>query len=165
MNNKSTLKFGVAILTLICAFCAMNFALAKPSNVPLDADSAVIRTYFAPLGPNHQPSKTKQKNFQCSEQIFTVLELSEYPAGKHDLVVKWIDPSRNVREHTQYSFGVSDSGQTKLWAWLELAPAAGSSLIAWMNPAAGLEEFIGTWDVEVKINNRMVSKRQFEVIC
>ena len=63
------------------------------------------------------------------------------------------------------AFGVSDSGQTKLWAWLELAPAAGSSLIAWMNPAAGLEEFIGTWDVEVKINNRMVSKRQFEVIC
>ena len=165
MNKKSTFTVGIATLTLLCALCAMNFALAKSNSDWSDAGNAVIRTYFAPLGPNHQPSKTKQKSFQCSEQIFTVLELSEYPAGKHDLAVKWIDPSRNVREHTRYSFGVSDSGQTKLWAWLELAPAAGSSLIAWMNPAAGLEEFIGTWDVEVKINNRMVSKRQFEVIC
>ena len=165
MSKKRILTFGKASLTLFCALCAVNFALAKSNTMQFDAENAIIRTYFAPLGANHQPSKTKQKNFQCSEQIFTVLELSEYPAGKHDLAVKWIDPSRNVREHTQYSFGVSESGRTKLWAWLELAPAAGSSLIAWMNPAAGLEEFIGTWDVEVKINNRLISKRQFEVIC
>ena len=82
MNKKSTLKFGVAILTLICAFCAMNFALAKPSNVPLDADSAVIRTYFAPLGPKPSAEQDQAKKLSMFRTDFYGSRIKRIPCGQ-----------------------------------------------------------------------------------
>lgn len=169
LNMRINYRNHLRALLVCCGVTALGgsyaLAAAEQNAAARTAENAVIRAYFAPMGADNGPSPDKQSDFDCTEPIFTVLELSEYPAGKHHLGVKWIDPSRNVREHTQYSFGVSESGQTKLWAWLELSPATGAALISWLNPAAGLEEFVGTWDVEIKINNRLIAARQFDVTC
>jgi hypothetical protein len=186
-NTAQTIrKLRIVLVVIVCSFASISFAMSSISGrlhtakgaenidtpeatetigTAAKLDESVIRTYLAPLGANQQPSSTKREHFDCSEQIFTVVELSQYPIGKHHLAVKWIDPGRGVREHTQYPFGVGKSGQTKLYAWLELTRSAGAGLVAWMNPAAGLEEFVGTWDVEIKIDNRLVATRQFEVSC
>ena len=155
MITQRTLVSLTALLTFWCA----------DSGVRAQPNAPVLKTYTAPLGAKSQPSYQELTHFGCTDQIYTVLEMQDYPAGKYHLAVKWIDPSKNVREHTQYPFAVNASGDTKLWAWLALSRAPGAGMIAWLNPAAGLEEFVGTWNVEVKIDDRLVSKLNFDVTC
>ena len=156
-QRKNSAPMGIlgALMVVALLFSVMSTA----------ANATSLIAYTAAEGEQSKPSAQKEQHFECSEQIFTVLEVSDYPAGKYDLAVKWIDPTRDVREHTQYPFTVGSAGNTKLWAWLELSRAPGAAMISWLNPAAGLEEFVGTWDVEVKIDNRLVSTLQFDVIC
>jgi hypothetical protein len=93
-----------------------------------------------------------------------VVELSHLPKTKYDLAIVWIDPSNTERERTVYPFTVV-ADETRLWSWLSLSPSAGAAMIQWINPAAGLEEFVGPWTVEIRINDRKITSKSFEVIC
>ena len=154
MKQRALLIFATSLVA--CLYLSSN---------GVRAGTAGLKTYTAPIGAKSQPSVKPQQHFDCSEQIYTVLEMQDYPVGRYQLDVKWIDPAKNIRERTQYPFSVGASGDTKLWAWLALSRAPGAGMIAWLNPAAGLEEFVGTWDVEVKIDNRLVSTLHFDVVC
>lgn len=110
------------------------------------------------------PLYAPQEIFDCTDKIYTVLELQNHPLGKHQLSVRWIDPNGTVREHTQYDFHVRIQN-TRLWAWLSLSRGFGSGMLKWANPAAGLEEFIGLWEIDVKVDGKRVSKENFEVSC
>jgi len=37
--------------------------------------------------------------------------------------------------------------------------------LQWINPAAGMEEFIGDWTVSVKVKDKFDQKITFEVLC
>ena len=92
------------------------------------------------------------------------MELSDYPVGTYQLSVAWIDPALDVRERTEYEFRVRES-ETRLWAWLTLSRATGAGLLQWINPAAGLEEFVGGWRIEVSVNDQKLASSDFEVVC
>lgn len=148
--------------------CSMVFLLAHTSVLqPASATEkrkASAKVYFS-LGDKYElPLKEEKLNFDCSDKIFTVVELNHLPKTKYDISIVWKDPSNIERERTEFPFTVARA-ETRLWSWLSLSPANGAAMIQWVNPAAGLEEFIGPWTVEVRINNKKISTKHFEVIC
>ena len=155
------------ILTL-CVLIAVTFlckeAQAEDSQA-LNTESALEnKLYFALEDENGLPQASKQTTFDCSDKVYQMVELSNYSPGRHHLSVRWVDPNSKTRELTEYWFHVKTK-ETKLWAWLSLHRATGAGLMQWINPAAGLEEFIGLWNVEVRVDDKPIGKPQFEVSC
>ncbi|MFT6100569.1 MAG: hypothetical protein ACJAYF_003127 [Arenicella sp.] len=144
-------------------FLSVFITSVTPSSAA-EKNKASSKVYFA-LGDQHQfPLTEERSSFGCSDKIFTVVELSHLPKTKYDLAIVWIDPSNTERERTVYPFTVV-ADETRLWSWLSLSPSAGAAMIQWINPAAGLEEFVGPWTVEIRINDRKITSKSFEVIC
>ena len=110
------------------------------------------------------PSNEVLTDFDCNDKIYSVVELENYKKGRHELSVQWIDPNDTTRENTQYPFHVLED-EVKLWAWLSLSRARGAGMLQWLNPAAGLEEFIGPWKIEVRIDGNKIATKSFEVSC
>lgn len=130
-----------------------------------DAPATKTHTTYFSLSDQHGFPLTEEKtNFDCEDKIYTVVTLNTYPKGRHDLSVRWKDPSGETRETTNYPFYIREN-ETRLWAWLSLRRATGASLLQWINPAAGLEEFVGPWTVDVHIDNKKIDSKQFEVLC
>jgi len=150
-------------IVLTVAFLSAFIISITPSSAA-EQNKASSKVYFT-LGDQHQFPLTEERNsFGCSDRIFTVVELSHMPKTKYDLAIVWIDPSNTERERTEYSFSVV-AEETRLWSWLSLSPSTGAAMIQWINPAAGLEEFVGPWTVEIRINGRRITSKNFEVIC
>ena len=125
-----------------------------------------IRIYHTHSNQHQAPLTEPSKEFACTDKIFTVLELNHYPNGKYQLSIQWIDPNDRVRETSRYPFNITKQNKpTKLWTWLSLSRAQGAGILAAFNPAAGLEEFIGKWRSEVRINNTLIGSADFMVLC
>ena len=122
------------------------------------------KVYLA-LGDKHdRPLSFQKEAFDCSEKIFAVAELQKFPQGKHEFSVRWIDPAETTREHTRYPFHVNNES-TRLWSWLSLKRGAGAGMLQWLDPSAGLEEFIGPWTVEVSVDGKRLARMTMEVNC
>lgn len=160
MNVQALSKKAIALsMAFLCAY-----SLSLKSATADDKKKVKAKVYFA-LGNQHEfPLDEERKYFACSDKVFTVVELSNLPKTKYDLTIVWKDPSETERERTEYPFTVA-AAETRLWSWLSLAPSKGAAMIQWINPAAGLEEFVGPWTVEVRINNKKISTKSFEVVC
>jgi len=137
-------------------------AAQEQTNETKKEKSALV--YYSLADEFNAPTKEALVDFDCTDKIFSVIELSNYPKGKHLLSVRWIDPSDAQREHTKYEFHVNRA-EVRLWAWLSLSRAQGAGMLTWINPAAGLEEFVGEWTVEVRVNNKLISDSAFIVSC
>jgi len=162
--NTLGVKIKAAAFTVafLCVFSTPH-SISRASSEQNETEISA-KVYFT-LGDQHEfPQKEERKHFSCSDKIFTVVELSNLPKTKYKLAIVWKDPSQAERERTEYPFTVINQ-ETRLWSWLSLSPSKGASMIQWINPAAGLEEFIGPWTVEVKINNKKISTKSFEVVC
>jgi hypothetical protein len=153
-----------AILIAMAFFFCINLSKTRAIEKSSEQASRSERTYFALENEHGAPFKKKLEVFDCSDKIFTVVELQDYPIEKYHLSVRWQDPYGTTREHTRYDFHIRES-ETRLWAWLKLSRATGAGMIQWLNPAAGLEEFIGEWQVTVKINDHTVATNTFTVSC
>ena len=153
--RKATL--GVAFLF---AVMLTNPILAKAESEP----SPSTKIYLALADEHERPLAFEKKSFDCTEKIFAVAELKHFPKGKHEFSVRWIDPADTVREHTRYPFHVHNE-DTRLWSWLSLRRGAGAGMLQWLDPSAGLEEFIGPWTVEVHIDGKQLASLTMEVNC
>ena len=159
--NKTFFSRSIKAAIIVMAFILPGSSIAESDPTPNDTSHKIYNTLIDELG---FPSKQAKQSFDCSDKIYTVVELRNYAPGKHELSIKWIDPAGDLREHTQYPFHVVKQ-DTRLWAWLNLYRATGAGLLQWIDPAAGLEEFIGSWTIEVRIDNKRLTKQNFEVIC
>ncbi|MFT5571452.1 MAG: hypothetical protein ACI9FR_000366 [Cryomorphaceae bacterium] len=128
-------------------------------------DTAQSRVYYALADRTKAPQLEGVGEFDCTDKIYTVLELENFAVGKHQFSVRWIDPAGQLREHTQYPFNVQNSTEHRLWAWLLLSRARGAGMLTFVNPAAGLEEFIGEWKIEVRVDDKLLDSGKFDVIC
>ena len=157
--------FTAILLMAVLLFTLVLQAEGAMSGKPeMEPGQNGVYIYFSLANRHNAPSKEARDIFDCTDKIFTVVELDDYQRGRHQLSVRWIDPADQTREKTEYPFTIS-SDQTRLWAWLSLSRARGAGMLQWINPAAGLEEFIGPWQVEVRIDNKLIGKGQFEVSC
>ncbi|NND00152.1 MAG: hypothetical protein HKN85_08220 [Gammaproteobacteria bacterium] len=160
MINSLQKAIGISMaFFLLTGTCLAAASKQEPNDRPPDHS-----IYFSLADQHGFPLTTPAEIFDCSDKIYTVVDLSRYPLGKHELSILWIDPADSSREHTQYAFHVREN-ETRLWAWLSLSRAQGAAMLQWLNPAAGLEEFIGPWTVEVRIDNRKIASKNFEVSC
>ena len=164
MRNR--IKRNSRAITLVMAFFMPSLAVVAGLESVEDAESVepTHSTYLSLANEFGAPTSDQRLIFDCSDKIYVVAELRDYPTGKHQLAVKWVDPNQATRETTNYPFYVRDSN-TRVWAWLSLARGAGAGIMQWIDPTAGLEEFIGEWTVELRIDGRKISETRFEVSC
>ena len=159
MHSKfQTLLSNRKASTLVLAFFVAIASVASQAEV-WSHD-----VYITVADAQEIPLSEPRDKFDCGDKIYTVVTLNNYSLGRHELSVLWIDPAGTTRENTQYPFHVVEES-AKLWAWLSLSRARGAGMLQWLNPAAGLEEFIGPWNIEVRIDGKKIASREFEVIC
>ena len=146
-------KFLWAIC-LVFTFSYYNIALSgSPHNVYLTAtESEGI--------PVQQPAT----EFSCSDKIFAVIELSGLSKDKHKLDAVWRDPQGKDREFTEYEFQAHNNNE-RIWVWLKLHRPAEAALVSFINPSAGMDEFIGQWELRLAIDNEPFETKSFNVLC
>ena len=102
--------------------------------------------------------------FGCTDKIYAVIEIDGLSRDKHKLDAIWRDPRGKDREHTEYEFMVHNSTE-RIWVWLKLHRPMEAAIVAFMNPSAGMDEFIGEWELHLAIDNKQIDKRSFSVLC
>jgi len=117
------------------------------------------------LSSNFQSEKTVPKSsFDCDQKIFAVLLLQNYPEKTHNIFIKWIDPYEQERESTEIPTYTSKA-DVYTWSSLSLHRDVTAGMLQWINPAAGMEEFIGEWKVKVMIDDKLIVTEKFTVVC
>lgn len=112
---------------------------------------------------NNQPLNQPGNQFDCSDRIYVVVFAAGLSTDSHELKVRWLDPTGELRELTRYQF--KGKPATKTWAWLQLDGGSAAIVGQMFDPSFGMEEFIGEWKAEIFINNERVSEKPFRVLC
>ena len=110
------------------------------------------------------PKAEPATEFSCSDKIYAVLELRGLSKENHQLDALWRDPQGKDREHTEYEFQVQSDMQ-RIWVWLKLHRPPEAALVSFMNPSAGMDEFIGTWELRLIIDGETIEKKSFSILC
>ncbi len=151
MANVSKLIWAAC---LVATYSYGNTVLsASPHNVYLTAsESEGI--------PVQQPAT----EFSCSDKIYAVIELSGLSREMHKLDAVWRDPQGKDREFTEYEFQANNDSE-RIWVWLKLHRPAEAALVSFINPSAGMDEFIGKWELHLAIDNEPLETKSFSVLC
>ena len=121
-------------------------------------------TISVSLTGSAQASTDSETNrFGCNDKIYASINVEELASGEHQLTADWIDPTGKTREHIDYPF--SGAGTTRITIWLKLHPPKGSTLFGFFNPSMGMEDFIGNWQLSVRIDGDTKLDVPFEVVC
>lgn len=105
-----------------------------------------------------------KSSFNCDDKIYAVIQFKNHPSKLHQIEIEWKDPTGETREHNRFPYFVSHEIDYA-WAALQLHRSVGAGMLQWINPAAGMEEFIGEWTATIKIENLLEDKIVFEVLC
>ena len=110
------------------------------------------------------PKDPAQTTFSCDDQIYLTIKFANHQPKLHQININWKDPNDQERENNSFPFFVTQK-ESVAWASLKLHRSAGAGMLQWINPAAGMEEFIGQWTVDVKVGSIINETRQFEILC
>ena len=134
--------------------------LATP--LPASAEPS-IGAWLSATVENGAPVQTDTLRFGCNDKIYAVIDLTDLSDGSHHLQVDWTDPTGKTREHIDHP--LHSSGTSRITVWLQLHPPKGAALFSFFNPAMGMDDFIGTWQVEITLDNKTRLDQSFEVLC
>ena len=111
-------------------------AILTTVGVAAAGDATVtVRSYFTAEQQAGIPSDHASDLFDCTEQIFAVIEIDGLTDDQHLLEIWWKDPNATVRETNNLPFpAVAD--QERLWAWLKLHQSSAGALAAVFDRAA-----------------------------
>ena len=138
----------------------------------------LVIALFGPLvhaAPSHKIFLTASKpdgaspvqpntRFACSDKIMAVIEVNGLSRDQHRLDAVWRDPRGKDREHTEHEFIVR--GDTKkMLVWLKLHRPTEAAMVSFMDPSAGMDEFIGEWELHVAIDHEPIDVKSFSVLC
>ncbi len=136
--------------------------LAPKGTKPDQAKPTSTKVFFAEEFKGED--SVEVNTFDCHQKIFTIIQLNNYEIGVHKIEVKWTDPYGKMREHTNTSLYTSYEKEFS-WSSIKLRAGTGANLIAWANPAAGMEGFLGRWTVKVIIDQKTVAEETVDVTC
>lgn len=141
---------------------AVLFATLPAAALAQDGYNVYLTTRENAGVPLNEPMKT----FACSDKIYGVVEVNQPggDTGLRTLHATWRNPAGDDQEVTKYDFQVTN-GQARIWIWLKLHRSGEAAFVQFMNPSAGMEEFIGMWELHVRVDGEPVAKKSFEVIC
>ena len=132
--------------------------LVSPVMAATSLDAFVTSTF-----ENGVPVSSLSDEFNCADKIFSVIDIQGLRNGEHTLNVDWIDPSGKRREQTTYSF--HRAGSIRITVWLKLHPPRGATLLSAFNPALGMGEFIGRWEIRMRVDQSPLAQKWFSVLC
>ena len=134
--------------------------LATPLSVSAEPS---IGTWLSATVENGVPVQTDTLRFGCNDKIYAVIDLADLSDGNHQLQVDWTDPTGKTREHIDHP--LHGGGTSRITVWLQLHPPKGAALFSFFNPAMGMDDFIGTWQVEINLDGKARLNQSFEVLC
>ncbi|MDG2237536.1 MAG: hypothetical protein AAEJ59_04960 [Arenicellales bacterium] len=130
--------------------------------LPASAEPS-IGAWLSSTVENGVPVQTDTLRFGCNDKIYAVIDLADLSDGSHQLQVDWTDPTGKTREHIDYPLHNGDT--TRITVWLQLHPPKGAALFSFFNPAIGMDDFIGTWQVDINLDSKTRLNQTFEVLC
>ncbi len=114
---------------------------------------------------NTNPKSAPQEGaFNCDDQVYLTIKFANHQPKLHQINISWKDPNGTERENNSFPFFVTEK-ESLAWASLKLHRSVGAGMLQWINPAAGMEEFIGIWSVEVQVGDLLNKTLTFEVLC
>ncbi len=141
-------------LFVVIALCAIGHARA-------DAEFSVFLTAKA---LNGVPADAPASEFGCSDKIYAVISADGLAKTQHTLEAVWRDPHGKDREHTRYPFVVRFDHE-RIWVWLKLHRPPEAALTQFMNPSAGMDEFVGEWRIKILVDGQLIDQQTFKVVC
>ena len=143
----------------ISAAQEVNITLATKLTYHMDGRIGVT-------DPGHQ--------FDCNQRIYAVAQISGLAAGEQNLAIQWFGPSGELEYEQDFEFSSSDNATPGLNRAAADSPLYLSSYIEFhsqgflaslFEPGAGLESYIGDWDVRVNANGSDAGSAQFSLMC
>ena len=110
----------------------------------------------------------KTDDFTCSDDVYVYVVNSESHNVEELVEYTWKDPAGiSVREESRPLEQVANNGS---YGWDGIIFNAGgenvmSAFTSFLDPSAGLEDVIGTWEINLKIPNQAQRKINFYVSC
>ena len=152
------IPFGLCRLGLhaICALLLLG-------NISATRADPSINVWLSAEFENGWPVESSSNRFGCNDKIYAVIDLLGLEGGAHRLQADWTDPSGKIREHIDYPF--NGAGATRITIWLKLHPPKGSALFSFFSPALGMDDFIGLWQLAIRVDDDARLDTQFEVLC
>lgn len=153
-----SIRFGhyqVALWVLCALLLLGSFSTSK-------ADPS-IDVWLSAAVEEGWPVESVSNRFGCNDKIYAVIDLLGLEGGAHRLEADWTDPGGKIREHVDYPF--NGAGGTRITIWLKLHPPKGSALFSFFNPAMGMEDFIGLWQLTLRVDDDTRLDTKFEVLC
>ena len=155
IQNKKTIQHQKQVV---------NSSEEEPENRPQPFKSKTSDP-IADVYLNTNPKSLPQENaFNCDDQIYLTIKFANHQPKLHQINISWKDPNGTERENNSFPFFVTEK-ESLAWASLKLHRSVGAGMLQWINPAAGMEEFIGTWSVDVKVQGLLNKTLNFEVLC
>ena len=119
---------------------------------------------FSSKQQNGLPLLTNETQFDCSNQIYAIVNASNLPDEPINSTIIWRNPANEIQEKTPVTLYPVD-GKAFGWAWLKLHKTTGAALLSFIDDSIGMDEFIGDWQIELLVNNERVVKQSFNVLC
>jgi len=143
-------------LRVLCTLLLLGSFSASKADPPIDV-------WLSAAVEEGWPVESGSNRFGCNDKIYAVITLLGLEGGAHRLEADWTDPGGKIREHVDYPF--NGAGGTRITIWLKLHPPKGSALFSFFNPAMGMEDFIGLWQLTLRVDDDTRLDTQFEVLC
>jgi len=131
---------------------------AKSANEKKAEHNIFLTNYF------DESKSIRQTSFGCEDKIYAVIQFTNHSPKLHQIEIEWTDPHGEVRELNNFPYFISGE-IAHAWASLSLYRSVGAGMLQWINPAAGMEEFIGNWTLSVKVGDIIHENITFEVLC
>ena len=153
-----SIRFGhyQVALWVLCALLLLGSFSASKADPSIDV-------WLSAAVEEGWPVESVSNRFGCNDKIYAVIDLLGLESGEHRLQADWTDPGGKIREHVDYPF--NGSGGTRITIWLKLHPPKGSALFSFFNPAMGMEDFIGLWQLTLRVDDDTRLDTKFEVLC
>ena len=113
------------------------------------------------------PLESNKASFDCVGTIYTVIKLSQ---DDHDLRntriwLQWINPLGKTELLSTKLKYAEDSLNAYRWASMLLSRPPGGGLFSLLDHSAGMERFIGDWQVVVHVGDKELPPQNFTIEC
>ena len=147
--------------TFIAAVIFIATVVASPLSADNDEQYSIS---FSSQHNNGLPILTDESKFDCSDQIYAIVNASKLDDTPIKATLFWKNPNGEIQEKTPVNLYPVE-GKALGWAWLKLHKSTGASLLSFMDDSIGMDEFIGDWQIELLIDNHRVADNSFNVLC
>jgi len=162
---SSTSRNQLSILSnirrnIFCLVATLLFVVSGSASAATPAYNVYLTTQ---ANGTIEPAN-RERQFDCSDVIYLFVESASTNALAAELKAVWSDPAGKDRVTARREFQRGEGGY---WSWsgLQLNRPAGASIMRLVNPAAGMDAFIGEWSVQVVVNDRKITTLTFDVLC